>query len=403
MGLFDDEFYSSKVSYRERRRVSKDLWPAWRSHTRWTPTIVIASVIGVIVLLVIVILLWSDPAEEDGRETNIAQTPTTSQPVGVVDVVQRMKPAIVSVISMQNGYDQQREESGIGSGIIYRLDGSTGRVVTNHHVIEGASSVEIVLSNGERLEAEVVGSDALTDLAVLKVESRKMIGVAQFGDSDLLQEGEAAIAIGHPFGLGYSPTFTLGIISSLDRVIPISLSMDESIDWEMRLLQTDAAINHGNSGGALVNLDGKVIGINSMKVSQYGVEGLGFAIPINQAIPIISELEKYGKVRRPYLGVATVDLKVYVSKDEESNDNLTLPEDVEDGAIVLESYGPAEEAGIKTNDIIVALDGKPISSTLDLRKYLYGNKKINESILVDFYRDGKRKFVDVKLIETPEK
>jgi len=410
MSLFDDDFYSPKVSPWERRRLSNqenDRWPGRNRLTFRRPlAVALGGAAGLVVLLVLVSPLWSG---RGGAET-VDERPTgaateTAQPVSVVDVVQRMKPAIVSVISSQafavDGEEETEQQTGIGSGIVYKKEGNTGWIVTNHHVIEGASSLAVVLSDGKQLTGTLVGSDMLTDLAVLKIDARDVEGVAEFGDSDALQEGEAAIAVGHPYGLGYSPTFTLGIISSLHRIIPISLAMDGTVDWEMELLQTDAAINHGNSGGALVNQDGKVIGINSMKVAESGVEGLGFAIPSNAAVPIIAELEAYGKVRRPYLGVATVDLGEYRTDDEEG-EVVELPEGVEEGIIVLEAYGPASEAGLRTNDVIVALDGRPIGSTLELRKYLYAHKRIGDPIRVDYYRGGKKGSVTAELTETPE-
>lgn len=426
MSLFDDDFYSPKVSPWQRRRLrvqdtEGERWPA----RRWPPMLrrpkSIAAAVGVV--LVAALLLWlltlaigggerKPPGEAvadrggSGGPPPAASPAPAGQPLSVVDIVKRMKPAVVSVINTQvfrfeEDGPEKDYQAGIGSGVVYKMEGGTGWVVTNHHVIEGASSLEIVLSDGKQLTGRLVGSDALTDLAVLTVDAREVAGVAEFGDSDALQEGEAAIAIGHPFGLGYSPTFTLGIISSLHRIIPISLAMDGTIDWEMELLQTDAAINHGNSGGALVNQEGRVIGINSMKVAQPGVEGLGFAIPSNLALPIIEELETYGKVRRPYLGVATVDLGQYRWSDEEE-EVVELPKGVEDGIIVLHAYGPASSAGLRSNDVIVSLDGKPIASTLELRKYLYAHKKIGDPIRIDYYRGGEKDSVTVQLAETPD-
>lgn len=354
-------------------------------------------------LLILFLLPSQDGSGRSGRADAAAENGIAAQPQGVVNVVETLKPAIVSVISTHTG-GLGMEGVGnatIGSGIIYEKTESISHIVTNHHVIDGAASIEVVLSDGLRLDATVIGSDALTDLAVLEIDSREVKGVAEFGDSNELKEGEAAIAIGHPFGLGYSPTFTLGIISSLSRVIPISLAMDGNVDWEMELLQTDAAINHGNSGGALVSMEGKVIGINSMKVAQPGVEGIGFAIPSNNAVPIIEELVQYGMIRRPYLGVATVDLKQYRNSGE-LEDVLKLPRGVEDGIIVLEAYGPAADVGIKTNDVIVALDGEKIDSTLALRKFLYTKKKIGDTIRAELYREGEKLSLEMRLSESPK-
>ncbi|HZG74528.1 MAG TPA: trypsin-like peptidase domain-containing protein [Paenibacillus sp.] len=412
MSLFDDDFYSPKVSPRERRRLSNqdnDRWPASRRlpSFRRPLTVAVAGAAGLVTVLLLISPLWG--GRDGGKETPphyaISPAPEETRLVSVEDIVQRIKPTIVSVLSSQtfsfDGEEETEQQTGIGSGIVYKREGNAAWIVTNHHVIEGASSLEVVSADGKRMTGTVVGSDPLTDLAVLKIDARELAAVAEFGDSDALAEGEGVVALGHPYGLGFSPTVTSGIISSLHRIIPISLAMDGTIDWEMELLQTDAAINHGNSGGALVNQAGQVIGINSMKVAESGVEGLGFAIPSNLAVPIIAELEQYGKVRRPYLGVATVDLDQYRVTDEEE-EVVELPEGVEEGVIVLEAYGPASEAGLRTNDVIVALDGRPIDSTLALRKYLYANKKIGDAIRVDYYRDGKKDSVTAQLTETPE-
>ncbi|WP_274365023.1 S1C family serine protease [Paenibacillus thermotolerans] len=405
MGLFDDDFYSPKLSRRSKRKLSSSNWPTWRRPGRYTG-IAAASAAGGALAIFLILSPWlfggaGGGVRTDERSPDVAYEDVASQPDRVVHIVEELKPAIVSVISSHEGEEGTAPEVSLGSGIVYEIDGKRGKIVTNHHVIEDASSIEVVLSDGQRMDAKLIGSDVLTDLAVLEVDGRKLPSVAEFGDSSKLREGESVIAIGHPFGLGYSPTFTGGMISSLNRIIPISLAMDGNIDWEMELLQTDAAINHGNSGGALVGMDGKVIGVNTMKVAQPGVEGLGFAIPSNLVVSIIEELEQYGKVRRPYMGVATVDLELYRGDGEDGN-MLKLPDEVEDGIIVLEAYGPAKDAGLTTNDVIVSLDDKPIGSTLDLRKFLYDRKKIGDNVKVDYYRDGKKYDVDVQLTENPD-
>jgi serine protease Do len=400
VGLFDDDFYSSKISKWERRRLMQERWPASYDTKRFLQILLLTSIAALIIFMVVISLLFT--GSEERAPTPQVSPSIQSQQVSIVDIVQKLKPAIVSIVSIHEKFALEDEVTSIGSGIIYYKKGSTAKVVTNYHVIEAADTIEVILSNGERLNAELIGSDMLTDLAILKINADKIESIAEFGNSDLLQEGEAVIAIGHPFGLGYSPTFTLGIISSLERIIPISLGMDGITDWEMKLLQTDAAINQGNSGGALVNMEGKVIGINSMKVAQSGVEGLGFAIPSNDALININEIEEYGKVRRPYLGVATVDLKIY-NQNEDFSELITLPEDVKAGIIVLEALGPAAEAGIQTNDVIITLDGKVITSTLELRKYLYTEKKINDPLRLEFYRNGEKYMVDLILSEAPGK
>ncbi|HBI04518.1 MAG TPA: serine protease, partial [Paenibacillaceae bacterium] len=281
-------------------------------------------------------------------------------------------------------------DKGTGSGIIFKKTGSKAYIVTNNHVISGANAIEVSLHSGDRIKATVIGADALSDLAVLEVDSSKIDSVAEFGTSASLKAGEPAIAIGNPLGLKFSRTVTQGIISSVDRSIPIDVNNDGRDDYELNVLQTDAAINPGNSGGALVNISGQVIGINSLKISQTGIEGLGFAIPIDDAVKVINDLITYKQVQRPYMGVESVDLqsipKAYWS------DTLNLPGSVKNGVVVKDvaTGSPADKIGLKRYDVIVELDGQSIENSLELRKFLY-KKKIGDTIQVSYYRDGKLK------------
>lgn len=312
---------------------------------------------------------------------------------------QRVKPAVVSVISHAETpeSDGDRPPSGrygLGSGIIFDRAGDTAYVATNHHVISESASVDVVLTDGTRREARLVGSDLFSDLAVLAMDSAGVERVAVFGDSDELEVGEFVIAIGNPLGISYSHTTTFGIVSSLRTPVPISLSFGQ-VDWEMELIQTDAAINRGNSGGALVNLNGEVVGINSMKVSDFGVEGLGFAIPINDAQQIIRRLLEHGKVPRPFLGVASRDLHLVDRKGRLPD----LPAEIKDGVYVLSAEGPAADAGLAEGDVIVQFDDTPIASSLALRKYLYEQKAIGERVTIVFYRGDARQATEAVLGE----
>jgi serine protease Do len=321
--------------------------------------------------------------------------------LSVVQIAAQVKPAVVSVINYleepEDQEDQLRNGSGygLGSGIIFGIHKSQALVVTNHHVIDGGVAYEIVLTTGERREAKLIGSDVFTDLAVMSINSQGLEKVAMFGDSDKLQAGESVVAIGNPLGISYSQTITAGIVSSLRTLVPVSLGQNGQIDWEVELIQTDAAINRGNSGGALVNMRGEVIGINSMKVSDYGVEGLGFAIPVNDAIEVIGDLLEHGKVKRPFIGVATMDLSMFL----DGADTLELPDGIRSGVIVMSAEGPAAEAGLLMSDVIVRLDETEIDSTLELRKYLYEVKKIGEKVKVTFYRQGELQTVKLELQE----
>jgi serine protease Do len=327
--------------------------------------------------------------------------------------VQKTSNAVVGIANIQssnsnfwsdngdlggNGNGSSEEAAGTGSGVIYRNDGNQAFVVTNHHVVEGAAKLEVTLEDGTKLPAKLLGSDIWTDLAVLMIDGSKVKQVAEFGDSDKLKLGEPVIAIGNPLGPTFSGSVTQGIISGVKRTIPMDINQDGVIDWQSEVLQTDAAINPGNSGGALINIDGQVIGINSMKISQEAVEGIGLSIPINSAKPIINDLERYGNVKRPYMGVdlkSVSEIPAYYQQEA-----LKLPNDVTYGVALRQIVpgSPATRAGLKELDVIVELDGKKINDVIDLRKHLYQEKKIGDRMNVKFYRSGKLQEATLTLV-----
>ncbi|MGP1908785.1 S1C family serine protease [Metabacillus sp. JX24] len=332
------------------------------------------------------------------NSTNEVNTQPISQTNDIADMVENLSPAIVGISNKQQqrsfGGGTQSAEAGTGSGVIFKKDGNTAYIITNNHVIEGASSIEITYSDGEKSEAELVGADPLTDTAVLKIDSKYAKAVAQFGDSGKLRAGERVVAIGNPLGLDFSRTVTEGIISGTDRTVPIETSEG---NWDLSVIQTDAAINPGNSGGPLLNMSGQVIGINSLKITQDGVEGIGFAIPSNDLQPIVDELLEKGKVDRPFLGVGLIDLS-QVPEQYRTN-TLKLPNDVTEGVFVqgVSPGSPASEAGMKEGDVIVAMNGTKIKSSGELRKFLYSQTAIGDEIDVEFYRQGEKVTEKVKL------
>ena len=317
------------------------------------------------------------------------------------DMVETASKSIVGVVNFQetkSRYPFQQQstesetvESGTGSGVIYKKDNGKAYIITNNHVIEGAKEVEISLYDGKKATAEVVGADALTDLAVLTIEDSVAPEAVDFGDSDSIRPGEEVLAIGNPLGLDFSRSVTQGIVSATGRAISVDTSDGE---WELDVLQTDAAINPGNSGGALINTAGEVIGINSLKISESGVEGLGFAIPSNDVIPIVTELIEKGKVTRPYLGVSltnTEELPQYYLQE--------MPEAAKAGVMVtsVEQGSSASDGGIQEQDIIVAIDGTEVSTAAEMRKQLYKDKKIGDKVVFKVYRGTKEKTVTVTL------
>ena len=333
----------------------------------------------------------------------------------VSETVANVQDSVVSVVNMTESvstYDlfgftspaqeesttesSELETSSEGSGVVYKVDGETAYVVTNNHVIDGADAINIIMADGTQVEAEVVGSDPWTDLAVLEISSDVVTTVAEFGDSDSLKVGEPAIAIGSPLGSEYATTVTQGIISGLDRSVAVDINGDGTSDWVANVIQTDAAINPGNSGGALLNAAGQVIGINSMKVSSDQVEGMGFAIPAGEVQTIIGELEANGEIVRPELGVSMVDLN-RVSLDYQSQ-NLQLPDDVEGGVYIAEvvAGSGAEAAGLQADDVVVEFAGEAVTDSASLRQILY-QQESDASVEVSFYRNGELQTTTVQL------
>lgn len=314
----------------------------------------------------------------------------------VSNVVAEVKDSVVGVVNLQRDTDLWTRkstviEAGTGSGVIFDRNDDTIYIVTNNHVVEGATEVEVVLSDGNRVRADIKGADPLTDLAVLSIHGFDGKNTPlPFGDSDSLKAGEPAIAIGNPLGLDFSRTVTVGVISSTQRSIPQDLDEDGSVDWEMDVIQTDAAINPGNSGGALINILGQLVGINSAKISEVGIEGMGFAIPINEARPIIYELLERGGIQRPYIGLTPKDLQEIDSYHWDKS--LTLPKGLHTGVVAIDvaTGGPAARGGLRELDVIVELDGVAISTSADLRAHMYKNKKPGDSMDVTYYRDGKK-------------
>ncbi|MFE5322330.1 S1C family serine protease [Paenibacillus sp. NPDC056579] len=411
MSLFDDDFYSTKVSRWDGWSPSTGE-KSWKIHGLQKYPWLLPALGGAAVMLVLVLLFGGGNGSVDSAAVAVSSTGSGSLSPGsgpdgqqaasdsAVLAAEKIGPTVISIIASNKETDKEviRGAVGLGSGVMFQKVGDKVRIVTNNHVVEGFSQLDVVTASGERKQATLLGRDQMTDLAVLEIDGSGVKQVAEFGNSDALKAGETAIAIGNPLGLGYAPTITKGIISWPKRTIPVSLGQQGEYDWEMDVIQTDAAINQGNSGGALVNLEGKVVGINTLKVADTGVEGLGFAIPINAAKPIIDTLIKDKKIKRPYLGVVTQNLQSF-----KGTEVLKLPSGVKTGIIVIEATGPAKDAGLKTNDVIVELDSKPVDSTLELRKYIYSQKNIGDKINVTYYRAGKKATAALTMGELPDR
>lgn len=320
-----------------------------------------------------------------GINTPISETRNTA----VVRAAQAVGPAVVGITNKAYSRDYFNRkvlmEQGTGSGVIFDAN---GYIATNNHVVENAQELVVSLADGRVLTGRVLGADPATDLAVIKVEATGL-PVAALGDSDSLLVGEPAIAIGNPLGLEFKGSVTAGVISALNRSIEIG-------ERKFKLIQTDAAINPGNSGGALVNADGLVVGINSAKISVAGVEGIGFAIPVNAARPILQSLIEKGKVVRPYLGVGILDRNSAAVYGYDLNINK--------GVYVAKvmKNGPAGKAGLMEGDIILKIAGVETNSVADLRSAVDAHPMGSQVELL-IARGGKEQSLSVLLEEMPGK
>ncbi|MGT2736564.1 S1C family serine protease [Streptococcus orisratti] len=337
------------------------------------------------------------------------------------EAVKKVQEAVVSVInyqsqssSLENNFSTQMfgdqsdssssdelSDYSEGSGVIYKIDGDSAYLVTNTHVIEGAKQIEIMLSDGTKVVGELVGEDTYSDIAVVKISSKNISTVAEFADSDKLTVGETAIAIGSPLGTEYANSVTQGIVSSLSRTVTLTNSNGETISTNA--IQTDAAINPGNSGGALINVEGQVIGINSSKISstssQSGesVEGMGFAIPANDVVKIINQLEQNGEVVRPALGIRMAALSELSTN---AISQLNIPSSITNGVVVAKVIdGMPAQGKLEKYDVITEIDGKEVTSSSDLQSILYGHS-VNDSIKVTFYRGTEKKTTTIELTKT---
>lgn len=351
MSLFDDDFFSTRVSRRARAtfQAKKDA-PFRRKGGRWTPLkVAMASSLISAAAVVIVFAMFTGFDRSENTVSAVAGVTqvgmTENNPMDkTISAAALVRPAVVSIINEQAGKggsagsggddsgsgsgsdgqsgddgDAQLEQAALGSGFIFEKVKGKAHILTNNHVIENAVAVKAVLSNGESRNAKIIGKDEITDLAVLEIDGDGIDTIAKFGESDDLQAGQWVMAIGNPLGL--SDSVSMGIVSKTKRTIPVSLSQDGNYDWEQEVIQISASINQGNSGGPLIDLDGNVVGINSMKIADYGVEGIGFAIPSHEALPIVKSLLEYGKVKRPYLGVYTMDLGQYLAQQAAVGEN----------------------------------------------------------------------------------
>ncbi len=304
---------------------------------------------------------------------------------GIADAVEKIYDAVVTVETYQ-----KNALYATGTGFVYKDENGKAFILTNNHVIESGSKINVVFTNGTSVEATVLGSDKYADIAVLTVDSKDIISVASIGDSASSRIGDTVFAVGAPVdSSSFSWTVTRGILSGKDRMVEVSLTNSSVSDWVMSVMQTDAAINSGNSGGPLSNSNGEVIGITSMKLASSSIEGMGFAIPIEDALAYAERLEKGETIARPYLGVSMYNLSDLFARVDAPVSTGVYVESVEKGS-------PADEAGLKNGDIIVKLGDVDIKSLAYLKYQLYKHN-VGDTVTVSYYRGEELKTASIHL------
>ncbi|QUP85927.1 trypsin-like peptidase domain-containing protein [Exiguobacterium sp. PFWT01] len=342
----------------------------------------------------------------DQPATSVSDTNVTSQgtPVqtssnvsdsSVTNAVATAQPAVVTVNNFaQTGFSSEAVEAGVGSGVIYKKEGDSAFIATNHHVVNGADKLTVTFNDGTTAEATLMGSDATYDLAVLKVDADKVPAVISIGKSSELKPGQTVIAIGNPLGQ-FENSVTRGVVSSTSRLVPVDTDENGQADFNAEVIQTDAAINPGNSGGALINEEGQLVGINSMKIATAEVEGVGFSIPVDIALPLINQIEQTGEVNHPSLGVSLRDVSEF--PPGYLTEQINLPESVTAGTIIVEvqQNSSAAKAGLEARDVIVKINDKDVSSFIDLRSELI--RDTDGTVDIEYVRDGKTETVQVEI------
>lgn len=365
----------------------------------------VAIIVGIIVLLLVAIgdiVVNYVPLKEifSKNVKYVTEKEVTVTDTGIRDAVSKLYNASV-IVEVGSTKDKL---SGWGSGFVYKKDSKYGYIFTNHHVVEGAKYIKIVLADESEVEGELVGSDEYADVAVVKIPADKVIAVAEIGKSEDVLVGDTIFAIGTPVSLEYSFTVTRGILSGKNRMVEMtSSSKGSSIfqtsgdSWYMNLLQIDASINSGNSGGPLANSNGQVIGITNSKLSSStmsgtSIENIGFAIPIEDALAVAEYLESNGKVTRPVLGVTMT------SVEGAEYNGVNISDKITSGAVVTDvsSGSTADDAKLKKGDVITKLDDYNIKDYKYLKYYLY-RYRVGDKVKITYIRDGKEKTVEVTL------
>ena len=360
-------------------------------------TVVFAVVVGLIIVISILKftpilskLESSVQSEDSGKIITNTSKNTVYEKSSLAAAVENVYDSVVMVRAYKD-----EEEISTGTGFIYKKGEKYGYVMTNQHVVAEADEVKLVLSNDDEIDAEILSGDEYLDLAVMRISKDKVPQIATIGKSETMKIGDTVFTVGSPMGYEYRNSVTSGILSGKDRMVSVSLSNSSSNDWVMKVLQIDAAINPGNSGGPLLNVNGEVVGINSMKLVQDEIEGMGFAIPIEIAMAHVEELEKGKDIEWPLLGISMANV---TDTSLLYKNGIMIDKNIKDGVVVVEiSKGTgASKSDLKTGDVIIALNGAKVKVSAYLRFELYKNKP-GDTIDITYIRDNKERTTKIEL------
>lgn len=379
-----------EVSNSEKNNISKK--NNKKSKLKYFVFLLIAFILGGVIMYVYSI---NNPTVVTKNRT-ISQTKVTEE--AMEDAIDKVYDSVLCIEVLNDNGDTLST----GTGFVYAKDDKYGYVLTNAHVVSGGSNIQATLSNNKVVKLTILGTDSYTDLAVLRMDSKDVLQVASIGTSENMEVGNTVFTVGSPMGATYAGTVTKGILSGKDRLVETSTSNNllNSESYIVKVLQTDAAISPGNSGGPLVNLAGDVIGITSLKLVDEEVEGMGFAIPIEDAMNYVDTLEKGETIQRPMMGVQIIDL---TNKYVLYRYGINVDDSIESGVMLMEvSNGyPAADAGLKDGDVITEINGEKVSTTSEFKYELYKHS-VGDTIEVTYIRDGKEKKTNVTLNKNSE-
>lgn len=401
MEEFETTDYEIIGEPKEKKRVKKPakVKPPKNSRNGFTALVAVLSlIIGALGMYLLV--YYVIPIDNSNTVINKMEKEVTVNENGIADAVEKLYNAVVVVEIYANG-----NPVASGTGFVYKVDKNKAYILTNNHVVSNKGKVEVrvIFTNGSEEVVKVEGSDAYSDLAVLSLDADKILQVADIGSNESMRVGDTVFTIGAPLDTEYYWTVTRGILSGKDRMIEVDSTNTNSIfnptnDYVMKVLQTDASINSGNSGGPIANSNGEVIGITNMKLVSSGVEGIGFAIPIEDAVEFADIIISGEQLKRPQLGVSMANMSTDSDRLNLYKAGITLNTELKDGVVVVEIQNntPAAKAGLKRGDIVIKMDDDEIKNAATLRYYLY-KRSVGDTTTLTIERNGKIETIKVKL------